>query len=107
VMKVSFLFSVALGIILLVAVTLLWVLLDFMGFFATVAGTIEDISKDANGGGFDVVAFFSLPRVLGMTTIVALIDIILITALATLAAYLYNLSTDLVGGVEVTLAEEE
>ena len=107
VMKVSFLFSVALGIILLVAVTLLWALLDFMGFFDSVAGTIQDISKDSNGGGFDVVAFFSLPRVLGMTTIVALIDIILITALATLGAYLYNLSTDLVGGVEVTLAEEE
>jgi hypothetical protein len=31
----------------------------------------------------------------------------MITALATLATYMYNLSTDLVGGVEVTLAEEE
>ncbi len=109
VMKVSFLFSVALGVILLVAVTLLWALLDFMGFFSTVAGTIDDITgkNGGGGGGFDVVAFFSLPRVLGMATILALIDIILITALTTLAAYLYNLSTDLVGGVEVTLAEEE
>jgi len=46
------------------------------------------------------VAFFSLPRVLWMATIVALVDTIMITALTTLGAYLYNLSTDLVGGVD-------
>lgn len=107
VMKVSFLFSVALGVILLVAVALLWLLLDFMGFFSTVASTVSDISGDEGTQGFDVVGFFSLPRVLGMATIVALVDIVMITALTTLAAYLYNISTDLVGGVEVTLAEEE
>ncbi|WP_019874423.1 DUF3566 domain-containing protein [Sporichthya polymorpha] len=107
VMKVSFLFSVALGVILLVAVALLWLLLDFMGFFSTVASTVDDISGEEGSSGFDVVAFFSLPRVLGMATIVALVDIVMITALTTLAAYLYNISTDLVGGVEVTLAEEE
>jgi hypothetical protein len=107
VMKVSFLFSVALGVILLVAVALLWLLLDFMGFFSTVASTVDDISGEEGSAGFDVVAFFSLPRVLGMATIVALVDIVMITALTTLCAYLYNISTDLVGGVEVTLAEEE
>lgn len=107
VMKVSFLFSVALGVILLVAVALLWLLLDFMGFFSSVGSTVDDISGDQGSSGFDVVAFFSLPRVLGMATIVALVDIVMITALTTLCAYLYNISTDLVGGVEVTLAEEE
>ena len=107
VMKVSFLFSVALGVVLLVAIALLWMALDFMGFFSTVASTVSDVSGNQNSPGFDVVAFFSLPRVMGMATILALIDTIMITALTTLAAYLYNLSTDLVGGVEVTLAEEE
>jgi hypothetical protein len=107
VMKVSFLFSVALGIILLVAIALLWMALDFMGFFSTVASTVSDVSGNQTSKGFDVVAFFSLPRVMGMATIVALVDTIMITALTTLGAYLYNLSTDLVGGVEVTLAEEE
>jgi hypothetical protein len=107
VMKVSFLFSVALGVVLLVAIALLWMALDFMGFFSTVASTVSDVSGNQNSKGFDVVAFFSLPRVMGMATIVALVDTIMITALTTLGAYLYNLSTDLVGGVEVTLAEEE
>lgn len=107
VMKVSFLFSVAFGLVLLVAVALLWSVLDFMGVFASVGSTITDVSGDTNSTGFDVVAFFSLPRVMGMATVLALINTLMITALATLATYMYNLSTDLVGGVEVTLAEEE
>ena len=107
VMKVSFLFSVALGLVLLVAVALLWSVLDFMGVFESVGSTITDVSGDSNSTGFDVVAFFSLPRVMGMATVLALINTLMITALATLATYMYNLSTDLVGGVEVTLAEEE
>lgn len=107
VMKVSFLFSVAFGLVLLVAVALLWSVLDFMGFFSSVGSTITDVSGDANTAGFDVVSFFSLPRVMGMATVLALINTLMITALATLATYMYNLSTDMVGGVEVTLAEEE
>lgn len=107
VMKVSFLFSVAFGLVLLVAVALLWSVLDFMGVFASVGSTITDVSGDSNSTGFDVVSFFSLPRVMGMATVLALINTLMITALATLATYMYNLSTDLVGGVEVTLAEEE
>lgn len=107
VMKVSFLFSVAFGLVLLVAVALLWSVLDFMGFFDSVGSTITDVSGDSASAGFDVVAFFSLPRVMGMATVLALINTLMITALATLATYMYNLSTDMVGGVEVTLAEEE
>jgi hypothetical protein len=106
-MKVSFLFSVALGLVFLVAVALLWSALDFMGVFSSVGHTVSDVSGSANSSGFNVVSFFSLPRVMGIATILALIDTIIITAMTTLGAYLYNLSTELVGGVELTFAEEE
>jgi hypothetical protein len=106
-MKVSFLFSVALGLVFLVAVALLWTALDVMGVFSSVGHTVSDVSGGANSSGFNVVSFFSLPRVMGMATILALIDTIVITAMTTLGAYLYNLSTELVGGVEMTFAEEE
>jgi hypothetical protein len=107
VMKVSFLFSVAIAVMGLVAVTLLWALLDMMGVFSTVGNTIDDVTGGPASGGFDVQAFFSLSRVLGFTTIIALVDIVLLTALATVGAYLYNVTTDFVGGIEITLAEEE
>lgn len=106
-MKVSFLFSVALGLVFMVAVALLWTALDVMGVFSSVGHTVSDVSGGANSSGFNVVSFFSLPRVMGIATILALVNTIMITALATLASYLYNLSTELVGGLEMTLAEEE
>jgi len=107
VMKVSFLFSVAIAMMGLVAVTLLWSLLDMMGVFSTVGSTVDDVTGGPASGGFDVQAFFSLSRVLGFTTIIALVDIVLLTALATVGAYLYNVTTDFVGGIEITLADEE
>ena len=59
------------------------------------------------GNGFDLQSFLSLPRVLIFTSIIAVIDVVLATALATLGAFIYNLSAGFVGGVELTLAEDE
>ena len=42
-----------------------------------------------------------------LTSVIAVIDVVLATALATLGAFIYNLSAGFVGGVELTLAEDE
>ncbi|MFI6352590.1 DUF3566 domain-containing protein [Streptomyces sp. NPDC050743] len=107
VMKVSFLLSVALGICTIVASAVLWMVMDAMGVFSTVGGTISEATGSNEGNGFDLQAFLSLPRVLTFTTIIAVIDVVLATALATLGAFIYNLSAGFVGGVELTLAEDE
>jgi hypothetical protein len=108
VMKVSFLLSIALGICTIVAVAVLWMVLDTMGVFSAVGSTINDATSTDNGkGGFDLVSFLSLSRVLTFTTIIAVIDVVLATALATLGSFIYNLSAGFVGGVELTLAEDE
>ncbi|MGP3924419.1 DUF3566 domain-containing protein [Streptomyces sp. 8N616] len=107
VMKVSFLLSIALGICTIVAVGVLWMVMDAMGVFSTVGGTISEATGSSDGNGFDLEAFLSLPRVLMFTSIIAVIDVVLATALATLGAFIYNLSAGFVGGVELTLAEDE
>ncbi|MFE9608195.1 DUF3566 domain-containing protein [Streptomyces sp. NPDC006012] len=107
VMKVSFLLSIALGICTIVASAVLWMVLDAMGVFSTVGGTISEATGSNEGNGFDLQSFLSLPKVLTFTTIIAVIDVILATALATLGAFIYNLSAGFVGGVELTLAEDE
>ncbi|MGP3998513.1 DUF3566 domain-containing protein [Streptomyces sp. 8N706] len=107
VMKVSFLLSIALGICTIVAVAVLWMVMDAMGVFSTVGGTISEATGSNEGNGFDLQSFLSLPRVLAFTSIIAVIDIVLATALATLGAFIYNLSAGFVGGVELTLAEDE
>ncbi|MDQ1047029.1 DUF3566 domain-containing protein [Streptomyces sp. V4I2] len=107
VMKVSFLLSIALGICTIVAAAVLWMVMDAMGVFSTVGGTISEATGSNESNGFDLQSFLSLPNVLMFTTIIAVIDVVLATALATLGAFIYNLSAGFVGGVELTLAEDE
>ncbi|GAA3818954.1 hypothetical protein GCM10022206_66580 [Streptomyces chiangmaiensis] len=106
VMKVSFLLSIALGVCTIVASAVLWMVMDAMGVFSTVGGTLSEATS-SNGNGFDLQSFLSLPRVLTFTAIIAVIDVVLATALATLGAFIYNISAGFVGGVELTLAEDE
>lgn len=107
VMKVSFLLSIALGICTIVAAAVLWMVMDAMGVFSTVGGTISEATGSNESNGFDLQSFLSLPNVLMFTTIIAVIDVVLATALATLGAFIYNLSAGFVGGVKLTLAEDE
>ncbi|MER5629380.1 DUF3566 domain-containing protein [Streptomyces nitrosporeus] len=107
VMKVSFLLSIALGICTVVASAVLWMVMDAMGVFETVGGTLSEATGSNESNGFDLQSFLSLPRVLIFTSVIAVIDVVLATALATLGSFIYNLSAGFVGGVELTLAEDE
>jgi hypothetical protein len=107
VMKVSFLLSIALGICTVVASAVLWMVMDAMGVFSSVGGTISEATGSNDSNGFDLQSFLSLPHVLMFTSIIAVIDVVLATALATLGAFIYNLSAGFVGGIELTLAEDE
>ena len=55
---------------------------------------------------FDIEDYVGMDRVMGITMLIAAIDVVLITALATLGAFIYNMAASLLGGVEVTLAED-
>ncbi|MFE7835270.1 DUF3566 domain-containing protein [Streptomyces sp. NPDC057474] len=107
VMKVSFLLSIALGICTVIAAAVLWMVMNAMGVFSTVGATISEATGSNESNGFDLQSFLSLPNVLIFTTVIAVIDVVLATALATLGAFIYNLSAGFVGGIELTLAEDE
>lgn len=105
VMKTAFLLSVAIGIVTVVAVAIVWGVLGAAGLWDSVNSIVRDTIQ-TNSTDFDVRDYVGTSRVLGFTMIVAVADIILITAIATLGAFLYNLSATLLGGVEVTFAED-
>ncbi|PZG93496.1 hypothetical protein C1I97_28605 [Streptomyces sp. NTH33] len=107
VMKVSFLLSIALGVCTIVASAVLWMVMDAMGVFSTVGGKISEATGSNESNGFDLQSFLSLPNVLMFSAVIAVIDVLLATALATLGAFIYNLSAGFVGGIELTLAEDE
>jgi transmembrane protein DUF3566 len=106
VMKTSFLLSIALGIVLVVAVAIIWAVLGAAGVWDSINSIVQQAVGSDNGTQFDIQKYAGTSRVLGFTMIVAVIDVILITAIATLGAFLYNLAAALLGGIEVTLAED-
>ncbi|HET8614993.1 MAG TPA: DUF3566 domain-containing protein [Actinomycetales bacterium] len=104
-MKLSFLLSVAIGIALVVMTAVLWMILDGMGVFADVDRTIGEI-MGSDAGTFNLMDYLGFGRVLSLATVIAVIDVFLLTALATLGAFLYNVCSSLVGGVHLTLTDD-
>jgi hypothetical protein len=107
VMKTAFLLSIAFGIVLVVSVGLVWSVLGAAGVWDSINSTVTDVLGSESSEPFNVEDYVGTSRVLGFTMIVAVVDVILITAIATLGAFLYNLAAALLGGVEVTLAEDD
>ncbi len=104
VMKVSFLLSVALGIAMVLAGLLVWLMLNSMNVFSSVENFINDI--DPTGSIASMIDYLRLPRVMAMSTIIAVSNVILVTAFCTVGALIYNLATSLVGGVKLSLTDE-
>ena len=108
VMKVSFLLSIAFGIVTVVSVFLVWSVLGAAGVWSSINNTVSDtVSSGNNVSDFNIEDYLGMSRVLGFTMLVAVIDVVLITAIATLGAFLYNMAASLLGGIEVTLAEDQ
>jgi hypothetical protein len=105
VMKTSFMLSVSVGIVLLVATALLWWTLDVTQVFSTIGRTVNDIAGSGTTS-FDFLSLVGFSRVMGVALVLVAIEIVLWSALATLFAFLYNLSVGLTGGLEVTLSED-
>ncbi|WP_418606266.1 DUF3566 domain-containing protein [Georgenia sp. SUBG003] len=101
-MKLSFLLSVALGIMIVVAAALVWFVLDSMQVFADIEDLLVSIGSESFLQLMDYLAF---DRVMSFATIVGVVDILLLTALGTIGAFLYNIVAALVGGLHMTLTD--
>ncbi len=86
---------------------MVWTVLGAAGVWDSINQTVQDIVGGESAGDFDVENYIGTSRVLGFTMLVAVVDVVLlITAIATLGAFLYNMAAALLGGIEVTLAED-
>ena len=104
VMKLSFLLSVAIGIMIVISTAVLWFALDSLHVFAQ----IDKMSREVLGAESKVriLDYVAFQRVISASTIVAVVDVFLLTALATIGAFLYNIVAALVGGVHLTLTDD-
>lgn len=103
--KAAFMLSLSLAIVLVVAVTVVWLTLNAVGVLTTLTTSVDDIIGSA-GGGFSLVSVLDFGRVLGATMVIASVQIVLISALAAVFAFLYNVSVGITGGIEVVLSDQ-
>ena len=108
VMKTSFLFSIAAGIMLVVAV---YVDLDRarapLGCSTrSTRSSRSVVSTPGDTTPFRIQEYINTQKVMGVTALIACVDVVIFTALATLGSFLYNLAATMLGGLEITLAED-
>ena len=106
VLKLSLVLSFALFLVWMVAVGVLYLVLDGMGVWDRLNTTFTDFVS-VNDPNSQAAPLIGPGRVFGVAAIVGAINIVLMTALATISTFIYNLTSDLVGGVEVTLTERD
>jgi hypothetical protein len=97
-LKLSFLISVCLGIVLIVAVILIWVLLDALHVFSSLDGLLRDVLGQKT---FSIENTASLVQVTGFAFIVAILNVVVGTVLGAIGSVLYNVSVRLTGGLLV------
>jgi Transmembrane domain of unknown function (DUF3566) len=107
VMKFSFMISLVCFVILFVAVTLLYGTLAGLGVFDAIQKALSNVTSGQGTSGVNASHWFSASTVLGYTALLGALNVVLITAFATVGSVIYNLTSHLVGGVEVTLRETE
>jgi hypothetical protein len=101
VLKLALVLSVALFFVWLVAIGVLYGVLNGMGVWDKINNTANDLLQNNDPG------LISAGRVFGVAAVIGAVNIVLFTALATVSAFIYNVSADLAGGLEVTLSERE
>lgn len=103
-LKVSLLLSVALFFVWMITVAFLYLVLGGMGVWAKLNSNVGDLLNNASGSSAELV---SSGTIFGGAFLIGLVNIVLMTALATIGAFVYNLITDLIGGIEVTMADRD
>ena len=104
VMLNAFLLSVAIALAMVVVVAVLWIVLAGMGVFDNLNDVLRTLDRE--GSSFDLMDYIGFGRVISLSVVIGFIDIILMTAIATLGAFLYNICASLVGGIRLTLSDD-
>ena len=107
VMKFSFMVSLVGWVALFVVVAVLYFVFSSLGVFHAIERTVGLVTSSSGNPGSNAASWFSAGTVLGYTMLAGAIDVILITALATVGSVVYNAVTHLSGGIEITLQEAD
>lgn len=98
VVKLSFLVWFCLGIVLVIATFLIWVVLNSTGVFGQINSLLGDVTNNTK---FSITDVFGIGQTVTFAFVIAVLNTVIGTALGAIAALLYNLSVRITGGLLV------
>lgn len=102
-LKITLVISIAMFFVWMIAVALLYMVLAGMGVWERLNSTFTDMVSPDSGS----VGLIDAGTVFGYAGVIGLINVVLFTALATVGTFIYNQCCDMVGGIQVTLADPD
>jgi len=106
VMKTALLFGVAGWIIFIVATWIIFTVLSMTGLYDAINSTVAQIFTAPGANPFNIEDYVNTTRATALAALIGAVNVVIVTALATIFAFLYNLSAAVMGGIEVTMAED-
>ncbi|WP_405487431.1 DUF3566 domain-containing protein [Nocardia sp. NBC_00511] len=103
-LKVSLVISVAMFFVWMLAVGLLYLVLEGMGVWGRLNSTVSTFTDSSDSSSSSLI---DAGAVFGYAGVIGLINVVLLTALSTVGVFVYNQCTDLVGGIQVTLSDPD
>jgi hypothetical protein len=107
VLRTSFLFAMAIAIAFFVVICIVWGIIYVSGALESIQKVLDSVVGNAEGeGSINLTQYLQTWRVLGFSALVSVLNVVLLTMIGTVCAYIYNLSASIYGGIEMTLAED-
>ena len=103
--RMAFVVSVAMMIVGVVATAIFWVVLNILGVWDQVSQSVTSVLSDTDDA-FDITDYLGLGRLVGLSLLLSVVNVVVMTVLATIAAHLYNLAAHVLGGFEVTFTND-
>ncbi len=98
VLKLSVIFYFCTLLVLMLALTLLWALIRQLGLVETLTEFLATLQ---------IIVEINAPNIARAIFLLGLLSVVLFTGVNVFLCFLYNLVADLIGGLRMTLAEEE
>ena len=104
--RMAFAISVALMIVAVVAVAIFWLVLEALGIWDQIDGSVTTVLSD-DSTSFSITDYLGFGRLVGLALVLSALNVLITTVLATIAAHLYNLAAQLLGGFQVTFTSQD
>jgi hypothetical protein len=106
-LRTSFLFAMSASIVIFIVIVIIWAVLSVSGALESIQKILDSVVGSGSGSGsMQLSKYLETWRVLGFSALISVINVVLLTLIGTVVAYIYNLAASIYGGIEITLAED-